>query len=179
MRLFNISAMIERASGKSGTYYQLCNQRDYVSQPTASEEWAGGLRLDIWIFLVIQENVSSSEIWENSNSIVSWYNPPGCWREPSWSSQILVQHRCPLCQCSSSTGWFGVNSVRLGDMESQGGSEHLHLHQRFHHHGPCDGFVDKADILLEFCPYQTEYHFSHWSLHEVCLDKLFEIVVYT
>ena len=36
MRLFNISEMIE--SGKSGTYYQLCNQTDYVSQPTASEE---------------------------------------------------------------------------------------------------------------------------------------------
>ena len=140
MRLFNISEMIE--SGKSGTYYQLCNQRDYVSQPTASEEWAGGLRLDIWIFLVIQENVSSSEIWENSNSIVIWYNPPGCWREPSWSSQILVQHRCPLCQCSSSTGWIGVNSIRLGEKESQG------------------GFVDKANILLELNPYKAEYYWS-------------------
>ena len=84
-----------------------------------------------------------------------------CGPGPDQASQILVQHRCPLCQCSSSTGWFGVNSVRLGDMESQGGSEHLHLHQRFHHHGPCDGFVDKADIPLEFCSYQTEYHFSH------------------
>ena len=49
----------------------------------------------------------------------------------------LVQHHecCP----SLNTGSIGDISVRLGDRESQGGSEHLHLHQHTHH-GPCDGF---------------------------------------
>ena len=28
--------------------------------------------MDIWIFLVIQENISSSEIWGNIKSFVSW-----------------------------------------------------------------------------------------------------------
>ena len=40
---------------------------------------------------------------------------------------------------TSSTLAVGDISVRLGDRESQGGSQHLHLHQHTHH-GPCDGF---------------------------------------
>ena len=50
----------------------------------------------------------------------------------------LVQHHHECCP-SPNIGSIGDISVRLGDRESQGGSEHLHLHQHTHH-GPCDRF---------------------------------------
>ena len=67
---------------------------------------------------------------------------------PDQASPDLKQHRHKCCP-SHNTGSIGDISVRLGDRESQGGSEHLHPHQHFHHE-PCDGLVDQTEILHEF-----------------------------
>ena len=108
------------------------------------------------------------QILENDSSAVSLFNPPslnllpdqmvgqgellvggqgevgqvdgGLLRGPGLDQAPpnLVQHHHECC-LSQNTGSIGDISVRLGDRESQGGSEHLHLHQHTHH-GPCDGF---------------------------------------
>ena len=67
---------------------------------------------------------------------------------PDQAHQDLIQH-CHKCCPSHNAGSIGDISVRLGDRESQGGSEHLHPHQH-HHHVPCDGSVDQTEILIEF-----------------------------
>ena len=64
------------------------------------------------------------------------------------ASPDLIQHRHKCCP-SHNTGSIGDISVRLGDRESQGGSEHLHPHEHPHHE-PCDGLVDQTEILHEF-----------------------------
>ena len=51
---------------------------------------------------------------------------------PDQASLVLVQHCHKCCQLYN-VGTIGNISARLGDKESQGGSEHLHLHQHSNH----------------------------------------------
>ena len=77
------------------------------------------------------------------------------------ASPDVIQHRHKCCP-SHNEGSIGDISVRLGDRESQGGSEHLHPHEHPHHE-PCDGLVDQTEILpWILCPCQAGHPSTIW-----------------